>query len=143
MKQVINCAAFLFITTIVTACGNTNVSEKDAGSNNANDAFVLDYTDVMEFVRGIESTFAITGKFTGEESSTITIDGLPESATFAAGALTWLPPCDLKPENGQFIRGYMVRRIRITMQSTLTDGIVQRPAILIVHKDGDGSVCKN
>jgi len=133
----------LFIVILTTSCGNARVSERDAGANKDSTLFVLNYSDVMEFTRGINSSFNITGNFSGETNSPISIDGLPESANYDDGVLTWLPPCDLKPENGQFIRGYMVRRIRITMESKLSDSIVQRPAILIVHKDGDGSVCNN
>jgi hypothetical protein len=126
----------------LAGCGS-KVSEKDSDANKEDTAFVINYTDVMEFIRGTQADFSISGNFTGEKSSPITIDGLPEGATYVDNTLTWLPPCNLKPENGQFIRGYMVRRIRITMKSTLTDGIVQRPAILIVHKDGEETVCDN
>ena len=132
----------LFITLSISGCGS-KVSEKDDGASKTEEALTINYTDVMEFVRGTEGSFSITGSFSGEKNSPITIDGLPDSATYVGNTLTWLPPCDLKPENGQFIRGYMVRRIRITMKSTLTDSIVQRPAILIVHKDGEETVCGN
>jgi hypothetical protein len=135
-------AVFSVLLTF-TACGSSKVSEKTTDANKDNEAFVLTFTDVMEFIRGAESTYSISGNFTGETNSPITIDGLPETASFDGSNLTWLPPCDLKPENGQFIRGYLVRRLRITMKSKLSDSIVQRPAILIVHKDGDVPICAN
>ena len=138
---------FKYLCTLIAAlslagCGS-NVSENNADANKDDAAFVINYTEVMEFVRGIQATFIISGNFAGETNSPITIDALPDGATFVENTLTWLPSCDLKPENGQFIRGTMVRRIRITMKSSLTDSIVQRLASLIVHKDGEEAVCNN
>ncbi len=143
MKSKAKYVVALTLAWTFTACGSSKVSEKTADANKENEAFILTYTDVMEFIRGAESTYSISGNFSGEMNSPITIDGLPETASFDGSNLTWLPPCDLKPENGQFIRGYMVRRLRITMESKLSDSIVQRPAILIVHKDGDQPICAN
>ncbi len=143
MKTAQTYGAVLVTTAALWGCGSAKVSEKTTDGNKDDAAFVLKYNDVMEFTRGVQAAYNIGGNFTGESNSTITIDGLPETAAFTSGAITWLPPCDLKPENGQFIRGYMIRRIRITMKSALSDGIVQRPAILIVHKDGDEIVCDN
>jgi hypothetical protein len=133
----------LFLCVGLSAsCGSSKkATEAPITNSDEQKQYSLSYSDVMEFTRGVLGKFKIDGKFTGEKESTVTIDELPEGADFAANILTWQPSCDLKPENGQFIRGYMIHRLRISFKSKSSDGLVQKPALLIIHKDGEGSIC--
>lgn len=138
------CMIFVLLTALIAGCGGggSSGSRKPPGDADATAApYVLQYDDVMEFTRGVESSYNISGKFTGEPEARLTIDGLPEGATYEQGIFTWTPGCDLKPENGQFKRGYLIRRLRINLTSTVSDQVVQRPVIVIVHKDGGQSPC--
>lgn len=125
------------------ACGGSKSEKKASKDADATAApYVLEYQDVMEFTRGVQDSYKIAGRFTNEEvAARLTIDALPEGAVYEGEALSWTPSCDLKPENGQFQRGYLVRRVRINLTSTVSDQVVQKPAILIVHKDGEQSPC--
>lgn len=125
------------------SCGSQKqTSSETPVGDEESPGYSLDYSDVMEFVRGVETSYTLSGQVDGDDDSKPTIDGLPEGASYAEGLLTWKPSCDLKPENGQFVRGYMVIRVRINMESAVSDSLVQKPAIMLVHMDGEGSECE-
>lgn len=123
------------------ACGSKPAAKKAAPDDGDQVTYTLNYTDVMEFTRGVEGSFPIAGSFTDKSPAKITIDGLPEGASYQNEVLTWTPSCDLKPENGQFLTGYMIQRLRINLTGNVTDDVVQKPAIVIIHKDGEQSPC--
>ena len=129
---------------VLASCGQSPKTANDrADSPLENAPYELQYSDVMEFTRGVEQSYEISGSFDFEEEASLTIDGLPADAVFAGDTLTWLPPCTLKPENGHFLRGYMVHRLRINLQSLKSDSLVQKPALLLVHMHGEGSACED
>jgi hypothetical protein len=133
-------ASYLFV-----ACGSKSSSSESPNEDDpSNASYSLNYADIMEFTRGVLNSYEITGKFGGEISQTrITIDGLPDGASFEDDILSWEPSCELKPENGRFIRGYFIQRLRINFNSVVSDDVVQKPAILVIHKDGDASSCES
>ncbi len=131
------CLAFAGCGSSKQATDNAPVEGEDQKK------YDLEYSDVMEFTRGVTGKYKIAGSFQGEHSARITIDGLPKEAAFTDGILAWQPSCELKPQNGQFLRGYMIRRLRISFESLQTDSVVQKPAVLIIHKNGEDSVCED
>ena len=126
---------------LVLAGGGVSEQSDQSEDEPSGPGFSLTYTDVMEFVRGVPGEYDLSGHFDDESAATITIDGLPDGAALEGNKLTWVPSCDLKPANGQFIRGYEVYRIRISLDANTSDNIVQRPALIVLHKDGEGSPC--
>jgi len=133
----------LILLSLACACGSTKSASEKSPSEEEEKPYELEYSDVMDFIRGVKTSYKIAGHFNGEQTSRLTIDGLPEGATYSEEALMWQPSCDLKPENGQFLRGYMVHRLRINLEGIHTDELVQKPAIIIIHKDGEDSICQD
>jgi hypothetical protein len=135
----------IFSCYFLVACGSKSSSAESTYDNDPNsDSYSLNYADIMEFTRGVLNSYEIEGQFSGQTAETrITIDGLPDGASFTDGILSWEPSCQLKPESGWFIRGYFIQRLRINFASVLSDDVVQKPAILVIHKDGPGSSCES
>ena len=126
---------------LLASCGQQSQESEEPEAQDT-PRFELTYSDVMEFVRGVPGVYGLSGFFVDEPESFPSVDGLPEGATFDGQSISWTPSCDLKPENGQFIRGYMVYRIRINLVSATTDSIIQKPALIIVHLHGEESTCE-
>lgn len=133
----------LALSALVAGCGSPKAPSAQATDDKAAPAYTLEYTDVMDFVRGVEGSFRIAGAFTSGDSPRLTIDGLPDGAQYKGDMITWTPPCELKLENGQFMRGYMVYRLRINLMGLGSDSLVQKPAIAVVHMLGEGSPCED
>lgn len=132
--------AFL-VSFSLQGCGSKPAAKQAQSDDGNAPAYTLNYSDVMEFTRGITTSYTISGGFTDKSAATITVDGLPEGAVYEGETMTWQPSCDLKPENGQFLTGYMIQRLRINLTSAVSDDVVQKPAIVIIHKDGENSPC--
>lgn len=139
MRKFVAWFAFTFISVGCGSSSSTPTTKKNGDATAA--TYQLEYSDVMEFTRGVAGSYRLAGHFTNDKEARLTVDGLPPGAEYVDDQISWTPSCELKPENGQFIRGYLVRRIRINLASTISDDIVQKTAILIVHKDGPESPC--
>ena len=77
------------------ACGESDQTTQSNEDENETKQYSLVYTDIMEFTRGVEASYEISGNFADDENPRITIDGLPEGAEFVDRTLTWNPSCEL------------------------------------------------
>ena len=128
----------------LAACGDAKKAvDKHLPDSDGPGPYALEYSDVMEFTRGVAGSYKIAGGFSLDDTSTITLDGLPDGAEFDGEQLTWTPSCTLSPQNGQFARGYQVYRLRINLEGSRSDNIVQKPALILVHLTGEGSTCED
>ncbi len=140
MKQV-KLIVVLGISTALSTVMGCGTKTKTSDGEESQKLYNLVYTDVMEFVRGVESSYQINGQFLHDTTSEISIDGLPAGAVLEAGLLTWLPSCELTIENGQFMHGYQIYRLRINLKGLDSENVVQKPALIVLHRDGEGSPC--
>ena len=126
---------------IATSCGGSQTTDKTTDGKPEKISYNLEFTDVMKFFRGIETSYDVVGQVENDDTTHIEIDGLPSGASFKDGKITWTPSCDLGVADGLFMHGYEVYRLRITLTGETTSTTIQSPAIIILHQFGEESPC--
>lgn len=135
------------LLSLATACGSSQVekdlepTQQDKGPPNY--SFGAEFPFVMAFNQGVEKSYDLLDHVKVPSSSPVlSVENLPEGATFDGKMLTWTPSCDMPVES--FGDGHTIHYIRFTLKSAADDEqYVQRSAALLIlqHQSSTGRKC--
>lgn len=98
----------------------------------------LEFDSVMDFVKGVNSSYPIIASLPDRNDPEVSIEPLPDGAVFEANTLSWTPSCQLSQKDGYFYRGYTVFHVDIIMKGATEQTMVTRQAALLVHEKQEG-----
>lgn len=127
---------FLLLSLFLGAgCGDDSSSSSPTPVGLSLVNYRLDIEDIMEFEQGEPREYPVIVAVPPGYSPTVTVDNLPEGASFDGNTIRWHPSCDLDFRQGEYFRGYMYYRVLITLKvAESPDSILQKTALLLVHK---------
>lgn len=125
-------AACCSVLVLLTACGDPEEVKVPVKVGK------LEFANVMEFVKGVESRYPIVAAYPDGAEPRVTVEPLPEGAQFENMIFSWTPPCSLSTKDGYFYRGYSVWQVTITLEGLLEASEVTRTAALLVHEQQQG-----